>query len=307
MTDRLATLEAFARVVETGSFTRAARALDVSRTTMSELIQQLEARVGVRLLNRTTRQVRVTPEGARYYERVVRLLADLDEADIDAANTASAPRGRLRVDLPGPIASLIVIPALPDFLARYPGIQLDLGVSDRFVDLIGDNVDCVLRGGVLADSALIARRLSDLPLGIYAAPTYLRQAGAPAHPRDLDDERHRMVGYRSPHSADLLPLVLKRAGETHRVTSRYEVVVDDGTACVAAGVAGLGVLCAPCYMAEPHVDRGELVPLLVDWRLDPMPLSIAWPQNRQVNARLRVFIDWMLERLPAAGDAPRPS
>ena len=181
--DRFDAMLAFARVVETGSFTKAAETLHMSRTSVTQLVQQLEARLRVRLLNRTTRRVNVTADGTAYYERVVRLLADVDDAETSLSSASASPRGRLRVDVPSPLARMILVPALPDFHARYPDIQLDMGVSDRTVDLIGENVDCVVRGGELTDQSLMARRLPDLQLGVYAAPGYLDRLGTPVHPR----------------------------------------------------------------------------------------------------------------------------
>ncbi|MFN3440420.1 MAG: LysR family transcriptional regulator, partial [Acidovorax sp.] len=193
--DRFDAMQAFARVVEAGSFTKAAQTLHMSKTTVTQLVQQLEARLRVKLLNRTTRQVKVTADGAAYYERVVRLLADLEDADTSLSSAVASPRGRLRVDVPSPLARLILMPALPAFHARYPEIQLHMGVSDRMVDLIGDNVDCVLRGGEITDPSLIARHVGDLPIGVYAAPSYLQRAGTPLHPGELEDPHHRTVGY----------------------------------------------------------------------------------------------------------------
>jgi DNA-binding transcriptional LysR family regulator len=193
--DRFDAMQAFARVVEAGSFTKAAQTLHMSKTTVTQLVQQLEARLRVKLLNRTTRQVKVTADGAAYYERVVRLLADMEDADTSLSSAVASPRGRLRVDVPSPLARLILMPALPAFHARYPDIELHMGVSDRMVDLIGDNVDCVLRGGEITDPSLIARHVGDLPIGVYAAPSYLQRAGTPQHPGELEDPHHRTVGY----------------------------------------------------------------------------------------------------------------
>ncbi|OWQ85670.1 LysR family transcriptional regulator [Roseateles aquatilis] len=293
--DRFDALQAFARVVEAGSFTKAAQTLHMSKTTVTQLIQQLEARLRVKLLNRTTRQVKVTADGAAYYERVVRVLADLEDADTGLSSALSTPRGRLRVDVPSPFARMILVPALPAFHARYPDIQFDLGVSDRRVDLIGDNVDCVLRGGELTDASLMARRVGELQLGVYAAPSYLERAGMPTHPRELEDAHHRVVGFLSTRTGKVAPIAMRREGEHLAVQGRYVVAVDDGNAYLAAGLAGMGVLWLPRYMAEPHAARGELAPLFGDWRFDPMPMYVAFPPNRHVSAKLRVFIDWVDE------------
>ena len=294
--DRFDALQAFARVVEAGSFTKAAQTLHMSKTTVTQLVQQLEARLRVKLLNRTTRQVKITPDGAAYYERVVRLLADLEDADTSLSSALATPKGRLRVDVPSPLARLILMPALPAFHARYPEIQLDMGVSDRVVDLIGDNVDGVLRGGEVTDPSLVVRHVGDLRLGVYAAPVYLKRAGTPLHPNELIDTHHRTVGFLRSRSGKVAPITMRREDEHVEVQGRYVVAVDDGNAYLAAGVAGMGVLWLPQYMAAAHVARGELVPLFEDgWQFDPMPMYVAFPPNRHVSAKLRAFIDWVVE------------
>jgi DNA-binding transcriptional LysR family regulator len=301
--DRFDTLQAFARVVEAGSFTKAAQTLNMSKTTVSQLVQQLEARLRVKLLNRTTRQVKVTPEGAAYYERVVRLLGDLEDADHALAGDLAAPRGRLRIDVPSPFARLILMPALPEFHRRYPEIQVIMGVSDRNVDVIGENVDCVLRGGEITVPSLVARCVANLRLGAYAAPGYLRDAGTPAHPRDLEQAPHHIVGFLRSSSGTIATARIRRqrngAEESLELKGRYVVAADDGNACLAAGLAGMGVLWLPRYMAAPHVAAGELATLFEDWQLDPMPLYLAYPQNRHLSAKLRVFIGWIDELVAA--------
>ncbi|URX62211.1 LysR family transcriptional regulator [Luteibacter anthropi] len=296
--DRFDAMQAFVRVVDTGSFTRAAESLHMSKTTVTQLVQQLEARLRVKLLNRTTRKVNVTADGALYYERAMRLLADLDDAETSLSSASTSPRGRLRVDVPSPWARMVLIPSLPAFHARYPDIQLDLGVSDRMVDLIDESVDCVVRGGELVDQSLMARRLGDLQLGVFAAPAYLVRAGVPAHPTDLEDTHHRIVGFRWARSGKPFPYAMHRGEEHVKVHGRYVLSVDDGNAYLEAGLAGMGVLWLPGYMAQAAVTRGDLMPLFEDWRLDAMPMYVAFPPNRHVSAKLRVFIDWVSQLLP---------
>ncbi|WP_373376604.1 LysR family transcriptional regulator [Cupriavidus nantongensis] len=293
--DRFDAMRAFVRVVEAGSFTKAAETLHMSKTTVTHLVQQLEARLRVRLLNRTTRRINVTPDGIAYYERVTRLLADMDDAETSLSSASAVPRGRLRVDVPSPFARLILIPALPAFLARYPDIQLDMGVSDRTVDIIGENVDCVVRGGEPNDQSMVARRVAELPLGVFASPGYLALAGTPSHPRELENSHHRIIGFSWGRAGNLYPLVMHHRGETVKAQGRYALAVDDGNAYLAAGVAGLGIMWLPRYMSTAHLRRRELVALFEDWQLDPMPLYIAYPPNRHVSAKLRVFIDWVVE------------
>ncbi|GAB3402478.1 LysR substrate-binding domain-containing protein [Massilia agilis] len=293
--DRFDAMRAFVRVVEAGSFTKAAETLYMSKTSVTQLVQQLEARLRVKLLNRTTRKLNVTADGAAYYERAVRLLADLDDAETSLSSAAAAPRGRLRVDIASPLASMILVPALPAFHARYPEIQFDMGVSDRLVDLVSDNVDCVVRGGEIADQSLIARHVADLTIGAYAAPGYLARMGVPSGPKALEGSAHSMVGFLHPRTGKVPPTAMHLNGESISVKGRYVLAVDDGNACLAAGLAGLGVLFLPAYMAAPHQARDELVPLFEEWHIDPMPLHIAFPPNRHVSAKLRVFIDWVIE------------
>ena len=282
--DRFDAMQAFARVVETGSFTKAAATLHMSKTSVTQLVQQLEARLRVRLLNRTTRKVNVTADGAAYYERVVRLLADVDDAETSLSSASMAPRGRLRVDVPSPFARMLLIPALPAFYARYPEIQLTLGVSDRLIDIIGENVDCVVRGGEITDQSLIARHVGDLQLGIYATPGYLQRAGTPMHPRELEAAGHHTVGFLWSRTGKALPYAMQRGEERIEAHGRP----------LAAGLAGLGMLWLPHYMAKPHLASGELVRLFEDWQMKPMPMYLAFPPNRHVSAKLRVFIDWVV-------------
>ncbi|TWC65029.1 LysR family transcriptional regulator [Pseudomonas sp. SJZ103] len=293
--DRFDAMQAFARVVEAGSFTKAAETLHMSKTTVTQLVQQLEARLRVKLLNRTTRKVNVTADGAVYYERVLQLLADMDDAETSLSGAATLPRGRLRVDVPSPLASMILVHALPAFYARYPDIQIDMGVSDRIVDMIDENVDCVVRGGELTDQSLMARRVGDLPLGVFAAPSYLARVGTPAHPQELEDSNHRIVGFLWARTGKPLPYAMRKHLETLQIKGRYALAVDDGNAYLAAGLAGLGVLWLPTYMSKAFADRGELVPLFEDWTLDPMPLYVAFPPNRHISLKLRVFIEWVAE------------
>lgn len=303
--DRFDAMQAFARVVEAGSFTKAAQTLHMSKTTVTQLVQQLEARLRVRLLNRTTRKLHLTADGAIYYERVLRLLADMDDAESSLSSASALPAGRLRVDVPSPLARMILIPALPAFCAQYPDIQIDMGVSDRMVDVIGDQVDCVIRGGAMTALSLHARRVGDLPMGVYAAPAYLARAGVPAHPLALEQAGHRIVGFLSAHTGKILRCPMRKGEETVDIEGRYTLAVDDGNAYLEAGLAGLGALWLLDYMAGPHVARGALVRLFDDWQIAPMPLTIAWSPNRHVSARLRVFIEWVVQLMAQHADTAR--
>ncbi len=293
--DRFDAMQAFARVVEAGSFTKAAETLRLNKPSVTQLIQQLETHLRVKLLNRTTRKVQVTADGAVYYERVVRLLAELDDAETSLSSAKASPRGRLRVDVPSPLARFVLVPALPGFHTKYPDIQIDLGVSDRMVDLIGDNVDCVIRGGEIIDPSLIARRVGELQIAAYAAPSYLQRHGMPDHPKDLENSHHRVVGFLSTRTGRVPPYAMQHGGDERIIVQgRHVLALDDGNAYLAAGLAGLGVLRLPTYMADEHAARGELMPVFDGWRFDPMPLYLAYPPNRYVSAKLRVFVDWVV-------------
>ena len=207
--DQMAAMKAFSRVVEVGTFTRAAQLLDMPKPTLSKLIQGLEAHLRTKLLNRTTRRVTVTADGAAYYERVVRILADVDELDGSMTLSQASPKGRLRIDISAPLALLIMIPALPQFHARYPDIQIDLGVTDRPVDLVGENVDCVVRAGEITDQSLIARRIAEFRFVSCASPSYLAQHGEPRHPAELE-QAHFVIGYFSASSGRPFPLEFSR-------------------------------------------------------------------------------------------------
>jgi DNA-binding transcriptional LysR family regulator len=292
--DQMAAMRAFSRVVEAGTFTRAAQLLDLPKPTLSKLIQGLEAHLGTKLLNRTTRRVTVTADGAAYYERVVRILADVDELDGSMTLSQASPKGRIRIDISASLALLIMIPALPRFHALYPDIQIDLGVTDRPVDLVGENVDCVVRAGEITDQSLIARRIAEMRFISCAAPDYLARHGAPRHPAELM-RNHTVVGYFNASSARPFAMTFTRGEEQEEVNGRTIVAVNDGNAYVAAGLAGLGVIVAPLFMVEPHLADGSLRPVLLDWSTDPVPLYVVYPPNRHLSTKLRIFVDWVAE------------
>jgi LysR family transcriptional regulator for bpeEF and oprC len=303
--DQLVAMRAFVRVVETGSFTRAAALLDMPKPTVSKFIQGLEAHVQTKLLNRTTRRVTVTADGAAYYERVIRLLTEIDELHGSMTLSQATPKGRLRIDVSGSLATLIIIPALPDFHARYPDIQIDLGVTDRPVDLIGENVDCVIRGGELTDQSLIARRIADMLFVTCAAPSYLERFGTPRHPTDLE-KHHAMVGYFSAGNGRAYPFDFSRDGEHYEIRGRTILSVNDGTAFVTAGLAGLGIIQAPEFMVRQHLVSGALRLVMTDWATEPMPLHVVYPQNRHLSNKVRVFVDWIADLLARSDLVRRP-
>ncbi|TFW07762.1 LysR family transcriptional regulator [Oxalobacteraceae bacterium OM1] len=293
--DQLAAMRAFTRVVEAGTFTKAADLLDMPNATVTKLVQSLEQHLRVKLLQRTTRRVSVTPEGATYYEKAVRLLAELDDIDSGFQATQNRPRGRLRVDMGSSTATLLVIPALPEFLARYPEIQIDVGISDRHVDLISDNVDCVIRGGELTDLSLVARPIGKSAWVTCASPGYLKERGTPRHPSEIE-QSHLVAGYVSTRTSRVVPMRFARGAEEHEIIGTPGIRVNESNGHVAAALAGLGIIQTFWYMARSHVQAGTLVPILDEWRPARYPFYVVYPPNRYVSNRQRVFIDWLADR-----------
>lgn len=289
--DQLLAIRAFARVVEAGSFTKAADTLGMPNATLTKSVQSLEAHLRVKLLLRTTRRVSVTPEGAQYYEKTQRLLKELDDVDASFSAEQTRPRGHLRVDMGSSIANMVLVPALPAFLARFPEIRIDMGVSDKHVNLIGDNVDCVIRGGELTDLALVGRKIGSASWVTCATPAYLRDHGTPKHPKELE-EGHTIVQYLSTRTSRGIALNFEKNGEKIELSGGSSVGINESNAHIAAGVAGLGVIQAFRYAAAPFLESGALVPILEKWQPARYPFYIVYPSNRYVSNRLRVFIDW---------------
>lgn len=307
--NKLQAMEVFVQVVDAGSFTRAAEMLQMPKATVSTLVQSLEASLSAKLLHRTTRQVTVTTDGAAYYERCLRILSDVRDAEESLSRTRLSPSGRLRVDVPTGLSSEIIVPALPAFFERYPDIMLELGSSDRPVDLVEEGVDCAVRGGALADTSLIARRVGAIHFLTAAAPSYLARYGVPQHPRDLD--RHRCVNYFSAKTGRIFDWDFNRGDERIEVPMRGVIALNDSNAYVEAGLAGLGIIQMTDYLVERHVQSGRMVQVLPDWQSDPLPIHVVYPQNRHLSAKVRVFVEWIAELFAAnpnlnGGTAARP-
>lgn len=300
--DRFDAMRVFTRIVERRSFTAAAADLGLPRSTVTETVQQLEARLGVRLLQRTTRHVTPTLDGEAYHRRCLAIIADVEDAE--AAFGDARPRGLLRVDVHGTLARHFVLPALPAFLAKYPELELHLGEGDRLVDLVREGIDCVLRVGDLQDSAMVARRVALLEEVTCASPDYLARFGVPATPDDLDG--HRMIGFVSSATGGVFPLGFKTGGTLRRITLPTTVSVAGAETNVVAAKLGLGLIQVPRYHVEADLRAGSLVAVLQDFPSDPMPVSLLYPHSRQLSPRVRVFIDW-LTQVFAAHTAERPA
>lgn len=294
--DQLSAMRAFLRVVETGNFTRASSALGMPKATVSNLIQNLETHLQTKLLNRTTRRVMVTTDGALYYERAIQIVTEIDELDGSLSHSRTTPSGRLRVEMAGAFADLLVIPALGDFHEKYPDIHIDLGVGDRTVDYLAENVDCALRSGAPGDQSLIARRVAEIDVVACAAPGYIEAFGTPLHPSDLETSHH-CVNYFLAQTNRTMPFEFEKGGEKVEINSRYIVSVNDARSYLAAALCGLGVAPLPHFMATEALASGQLVPVLPGWRSEPIPLYIVYPPNRHLSNKVRVFVDWIVRLL----------
>lgn len=293
--DRIDLFRIFSRVVECSSFTRAADTLGVPRSSVSAAIAELEGRVGARLLHRTTRKVSPTQDGAVFYDRCQRLISDVEDAENLFRQTAAQPSGKLRIDVPGRIGRLIIAPALPDFLDRYPQIHIDLGVTDRAVNLVEDNIDCVLRVGPLSDSSLIGRTIGALPLINVATPEYLTRVGVPDSPAELNS--HWAVNYASPSSGRTMDWEWIENGEQFALQMPSRVTVNSAEAYIACCLASLGLIQIPAYDVRAHIDAGDLVEVLPGYRAAPMPMTLLYPHRQHLSRRLQVFADWLEELL----------
>lgn len=289
--DRFDSLRLFTRVVDRRSFTAAAADLGLPRSTATEAIRQLEARLGVRLLERTTRHVAPTLDGEAYYQRCQSILADLEDAE--GVFRDAQPRGLLRVDAHGLLTRTFLLPRLPEFLERHPLIDLYIGQGDRLVDLVREGVDCVIRSGELPDSSLIVRKLAVIKEITCASPAYLAAHGVPASPDDL--EGHRVVGFVSSRTAAVIPLEFTVNGQLRHIALPSRVTVNNSDTMVEFARRGLGLIQAPRYRLKADLESGALVEVLQEHPPSLTPLSALYPHARQLAPRVRVFLDWVTE------------
>jgi len=292
--NRMLAMRVFVRVVESGTFTNAANSLRMPKPTVTKLVQGLESHLRIKLLNRTTRRVTVTQDGSAYYERVVRLLGDLDDIESSVTHAKERPRGRLRIDAGGAMSYYLILPALPEFLAKYPEIDVECGVSDRPADLIGDNVDCVIRGGPLLEPSLVARHIGDMRWLTCATPSYFERHQRPTHPTDLESG-HVLAGYFFPRSGRMRPLYFERDGKRIEIAPSPRVAVNDSGAHFASLRAGTGLGQLLSFMVSASNATSELVPVLQDWQPAPLPVHVLYPANRHLSTKVRVFVDWAAE------------
>jgi DNA-binding transcriptional LysR family regulator len=291
----------FARVVEANGFTAAARDLGLSKAAVSKQVARLEDRLGVRLLNRSTRRLGLTEAGRDYYERARRILAEIEEAELSAASRQANPRGLLRVNAPVTFGQSYLAPILPAFMRRYPQVQVDMVLNDRFVDLIEEGFDVAVRVAELPSSSLIARRLCGAAHVVAAAPSYLKARGTPKNPREL--KRHDCLLYSYLASGEEWRFI--DGGRTLGVRVSGPLRANNGDVLRHAAIAGLGVVYAPAFIVADALDAGALVPLLAEWRLPESAVHAVYPPGRPLGAKLRVFVDFLGAALGDSGARPR--
>lgn len=290
--DRIAAMNAFVRVVEAGTFTKAADTLDVPNATVTRLIQHLEQDLKVRLLHRTTRSVTVTPEGATYYERVVRLLADLADIESSTKMSQRKPSGKVRVEAPTAIGTMVLVPALAEFYRDYPDVEIELGVGNRRTDLVAEGVDCAIRVGAINEQMIVARQIGAFRFTTCAAPAFLKAHGVPQTPDELVERP--TVGMMSARGGRALPFRFADGTDESDLTLAHKLVVNDTNSYVAAALAGLGIIQTPSYTVHEAVKAGQLVPLLQNWQTPTIPVNVLYAPNRYLSAKVRVFIDWAI-------------
>lgn len=288
--DRFEAMRTFVHVMNSGSLTRAALQLGLHKTTVSQQILQLEDKLGARLLTRTTRSVAPTAEGQAYYQHACAILQQVDDVETLLRKGTSAPAGHLRVDVPVAMGRLVIAPEIGNFLERYPKVTIELGCTDRTVDLVQEGVDCALRGGQLPDSRLTARRVGDLRFVLCAAPRYIERHGLPATPDDL--VRHHQIGYVLASTGKLRPVTLIRDGRSAEFDVPARFVTTDSAAALSAGLDGLGVIVIAEFVAAHHLASGALVRVLPGWHCPSLPLHLVTPTTRRRAARVQAFMDW---------------
>ncbi|MGU3422930.1 LysR family transcriptional regulator [Methylobacterium sp. D54C] len=299
--DRLTGLTAFVRTADLGSFVAAGRVLGLSASAVGKAVTKLENQLGVRLVQRSTRSLRLTEEGRAFHERCRRILDDLDDAHESLQRTREVPRGRIRVSCPV-IAYHFLVPVLPDFMALYPEIGLDLDFSDRIVDLIEEGVDVAIRSGQLPDSRLVARALRPFQLLLFASPAYLERYGTPHCPRDLSD--HRGIAFRYPNSGKLQDWPLRRPEGEVEPRIHHVMTCNNMEALRGAVTRSLGIGCMPDFLAAESVRAGALVPVLSDHLDAPGQFNLIWPSSRHLSPKVRVLVDFLGQHLFSNGDPP---
>lgn len=290
--DRLKAMQTFVRIVEANSFTKAAETLNLPRAALTATMQNLEVFLGTKLLQRTTRRLSLTPDGADYFRQCVEILGAVDAAEAGFRGAgAGKPKGKLRIDLPGTLGRRLVLPRVAEFTAAYPEVELVLSLTDRIVDVVQEGIDCALRVGQLQDSSLVGRQIGSMRFLTCAAPAYLERHGVP---RTLDDLRaHRGVIHFSGRTGRAFDWDFQVDGKVVKADMAGAISVNDADAYLSCALQGLGLAQVGAYQARPHLQAGELVEVLAGWPPTPMPISLLYPQGRMAAPKVRAFADWL--------------
>lgn len=291
--DKLFAMKVFTRVVDSGSFVKAADMLQLPPPNVSRVVQALEQDLGVKLLNRTTRRIGLTEDGSHYYTRCLTLLNDIEDMEASLSSAKLSPKGKLKINLPASLGNRVVIPALPEFHAAYPEIELEMGLTDREIDIVEEGVDCVLRVGILEDSGLIARQIGLISIATAGAPGYLRKYGVPQTLEDL--QHHIGVNYVSASTGRVRSWEFQVDGQPLALQMKSATSVNDAESYVRCGVAGLGLVKGSRLLMGPHFDSGELEEVLHAYRSPARPISILYAPNRHLTRKVRIFIDWLAD------------
>lgn len=300
--ESFASIAAFVHAVEQQSFAGAARVVGISPSAIGKAIGRLESRLNVRLLNRTTRSISLTDEGAVLFERYRRILDEVRDAETTVLNSRSVPAGRLRVSLPHIVGHHLLMPLLPKFLEAYPGVELDIEFEDRVVDIVGEGFDVVVRSGDLADARLITRQIGRQHFVVCGSPDYLARKGRPESPHEL--VAHTCIRFKYPSSRQLAQWAF--AAPFDRVHLSRSIVFNNTDAGLRAARDGLGLAHLPVYVGQPYIGDGSLVPVLANYMVSLGSLALVWPSNRQLSPKVRAFVDFMVEQLAGRNSAFTP-
>lgn len=291
--DRLGAMHAFVRVVQTGSFSAVGREGNTTQATISKRVAALEQHLGVKLLNRSSRDISLTQVGVDYYDKCIAILSELDEAESNARSQTATPRGILRVTAPVPFGRLVLAPILPEFLSLYPDIRVDLILNDKFVDLITGGVDIAIRAKKLEDSSLIARPLFDNPMWLVAAPQYLKQKGEPQIPTDL--KRHNCIGYSLLETGNIWHFTTQGQDFTTPVKGNFQC--DNGDTILEMALLGAGIAQLPIWMVLPHIQNSRLKQLMKTYQVESIPFNAIYPKDRYIPLKVRCFVDYLKAKL----------
>jgi DNA-binding transcriptional LysR family regulator len=296
--DRLLSYKVFLRVVELGSFGRAAHDLGMAPATVSTHVAQLESHLGVTLLHRTTRSIGLSEEGRKFYERAARIVAEVDELEQSVGGADQPPHGRLRVEVAPTTALQLLVPALPGFRQRYPAIRLEIGINTRYVELVQEGADCAIRVGHLPDSTLISRPLGFTRLLTYASPDYLAARGTPRTPDELSE--HDCILWLSPSTGRATEWVFEQGSERKSMEVNGPIACGTLEACALSAALGLGITQIVSLAARDYVANGRLKPILSQWAAQGAPIQVVYPHSRVPSPRLRAFIDYFGATIPEA-------